>query len=52
VHGSGFDHTADIVRVEGRDVAKEGRHYIASDRLHPVDWRSLVGEREWAPSSS
>jgi nicotinate phosphoribosyltransferase len=52
VHGAGFDHTADIVRVEGRPLAKVGRHYIESDRLHPVDWRSLVGERDWARSSS
>ena len=52
VHGSGFDHTADIVRVEGRPLAKTGRRYMASERLHPVDWPSLVGERDWAPSSS
>jgi nicotinate phosphoribosyltransferase len=52
VHGSGFDHTADIVRVNGRPLAKTGRHYIASDRLHPVDWPSLVGEPDWARSSS
>jgi nicotinate phosphoribosyltransferase len=52
VHGSGFDHTADIVRVEGRPLAKTGRHYIASDRLHRVDWRSLAAEPDWARSSS
>src|SRR2546430_10645830 len=52
VHGAGFDHTADIVRVQGRPLAKTGRRYIASDRLHPVDWPSLVGERDWARSSS
>jgi nicotinate phosphoribosyltransferase len=52
VHGAGFDHTADIVRVEGRPLAKTGRRYIASDRLHPVDWPSLVGEPDWARSSS
>jgi nicotinate phosphoribosyltransferase len=52
VHGSGFDHTADIVRVNGRPLAKIGRQYIPSDRLHPVDWPSLVGEPDWARSSS
>jgi len=52
VHGSGFDHTADIVQLEGRNVAKEGRRYVASDRLHPVDWKSLVGEPDWARFSS
>jgi len=52
VHGSGFDHTADIVRVEGRPLAKTGRTYIQSDRLHQVDWRSLVGEKDWVRSSS
>src|SRR5947208_11982444 len=52
VHGSGFDQTADIVRVEGRPLAKVGRGYIDSARLHVVDWRSLVGEADWARSSS
>jgi nicotinate phosphoribosyltransferase len=52
VHGSGFDHTADIVRVGGRPLAKIGRHYIRSARLHSVDWRTLVGETDWARSSS
>jgi nicotinate phosphoribosyltransferase len=52
VHGSGFDHTADIVQLEGRNVAKEGRRYVASDRLHPADWKSLVGEPDWARFSS
>ena len=52
VHGSGFDHTADIVRLNGRDLAKTGRGYIASDRLVAVDWRTLVTESEWARSSS
>ncbi len=52
VHGSGFDQTADIVRVNGRELAKTGRGYIASDRLRPVDWRALVTETEWARSSS
>lgn len=45
VHGAGFDHTADIVRVNGRDLAKTGRRYIASDRLHTVDWAALTAER-------
>jgi nicotinate phosphoribosyltransferase len=52
VHGSGFDHTADIVRLDGRDVAKVGRTYRDNPRLHPVDWRALVGERAWAPPTS
>jgi nicotinate phosphoribosyltransferase len=52
VHGSGFDHTADIVRVDGRPLAKVGRRYTRSDRLHAVDWRVLVGETDWARSSS
>ena len=51
VHGSGFDHTADIVRLNGRDLAKVGRHYIASDRLRPVDWRALVPEADWVRST-
>jgi nicotinate phosphoribosyltransferase len=49
VHGTTFDHTADIVRVEGRDAAKVGRRFIASERLHRVDWRTLVEESELAP---
>jgi nicotinate phosphoribosyltransferase len=52
VHGSGFDHTADIVRLEGRDVAKVGRAYRDNPRMHDVDWRALVGERAWAHSTS
>src|SRR5205814_1138161 len=52
VHGAGFDHTADIVRVEGRPLAKTGRRYIESDRLHSVDWSSLIAEPDWARSSS
>ncbi len=51
VSGTGFDHTADIVRVNGKPIAKTGRRYIASERLHPVDWRSLVSEADWARSS-
>ena len=52
VHGSGFDHTADIVRAEGRAVAKVGRELRPSTRLHDVDWRALVGERARAQSIS
>ena len=52
VHGAGFDHTADIVRVDGRDLAKTGRRYVESERLHEVEWRSLVQEDEWARSTS
>jgi nicotinate phosphoribosyltransferase len=51
VSGSGFDHTADIVRLGGRPLAKIGREYIASDRLHRVDWKTLVTEADWARSS-
>lgn len=51
VHGAGFDHTADIVRVEGRSVAKVGRELRASTRLHEVDWRALVAERAWVRST-
>src|SRR5438067_8375907 len=47
VHGSGFDHTADIVRVDGRDGAKVGRGHRDNARLQDVDWRALVGERAW-----
>ncbi|HEY8757578.1 MAG TPA: quinolinate phosphoribosyl transferase [Candidatus Limnocylindria bacterium] len=52
VHGSGFDHTADIVRLDGRDLAKVGRSYRENPRLHQVDWRALVGERAWAQAIS
>jgi len=52
VSGTGFDHTADIVRVSGKLMAKTGRRYEKSDRLHPVDWRALVSEADWARSSS
>ncbi len=48
VHGTTFDHTADIVRVEGRDAAKVGRAFIPSERLQRVDWRTLVEESELA----
>ena len=51
VSGAGFDHTADIVRVDGKPLAKTGRRYTASDRLHAVDWRALVSEADWARSS-
>src|SRR6266540_3154730 len=52
VHGSRFDHTADIVRLSGKDLAKTGRRYIESDRLHPVDWKALVEEADWVSQSS
>ena len=52
VHGSGFDHTADIVRLDGRDVAKVGRGYRDNPRLQLIDWRALVGERAWAQAIS
>lgn len=50
VHGEGFDHTADIVRVEGRELAKVGRRYIGSERLERVDWDALAGATETARS--
>jgi len=52
VHGSGFDHTADIVRVAGRDLAKVGRGYRDNPRMVTVDWMALVGERAWAQATS
>jgi len=52
VHGSGFDYTPDIRRLDGRDLAKVGRGYRDNPRLHDVDWRALVGERAWARSIS
>ena len=39
------------VRVNGRDLAKVGRRYNASERLHTVDWRALVPENDWAQSN-
>ena len=42
VHGTTFDHTADVVRVDGKDVAKVGRSHVASERLHRVDWDPLL----------
>ena len=52
VSGGGFDHTADIVRVNGKPLAKTGRAYEVTDRLHAVDWRTLVSEADWARSTS
>jgi len=52
VHGSGFDHTADIVRVDGRDVGKVGRVYRDNPRMETVDWRALIGGRAWARATS
>ena len=52
VHGGGFDHTADIVRVDGRDVGKVGRVYQDNPRMETVDWRALIGERTWARATS
>ena len=49
VGGAGFDHTADIVQVGGTAQAKVGRAFIASDRLAPVDWDTLVGTPAPAP---
>ncbi|MDE3113174.1 MAG: quinolinate phosphoribosyl transferase [Chloroflexota bacterium] len=52
IHGTTFDHTADIVRAGGRDIGKIGRAYLESDRLHAVDWTSLIGAGSSAASSS
>ncbi|MDE3101308.1 MAG: quinolinate phosphoribosyl transferase [Chloroflexota bacterium] len=52
IHGTSFDHTADVVRAGGRDISKVGRTYITSDRLHLVDWKRLVEAPRSARSSS
>jgi nicotinate phosphoribosyltransferase len=52
VHGTTFDHTADVVRLSGRDVSKVGRSYRDSDRLQRVDWTTLIEARRSAPSTS
>lgn len=52
VHGTTFDHTADVVRVGGRDIAKVGRGWVESDRLHRVDWRALIEAQRSASSTS
>lgn len=49
VHGTGFDHTADIVQVGGAAQAKVGRGLIASDRLAAIDWDTIVGAPFSAP---
>ncbi len=52
IHGTTFDHTADVVRAGGRDVSKVGRGYVESDRLETVDWNELIEVRRSAPSTS
>jgi nicotinate phosphoribosyltransferase len=52
VHGTTFDHTADIVRVDGHDVSKVGRGHVRSERLHRVDWSTLIGQPVSASSTS
>jgi nicotinate phosphoribosyltransferase len=52
VHGATFDQTADIVRVSGHDLAKVGRGYVESERLHRVDWRTLLEGQRSAPATS
>src|SRR5438093_5655374 len=49
--GAAYDYTADIVRVEGRPLAKVGRTYADNHRLEPVDWNSLVGTTAGEPAS-
>ncbi|HET8569177.1 MAG TPA: quinolinate phosphoribosyl transferase [Candidatus Limnocylindria bacterium] len=51
VHGAGFDHTADIVRVNGKPLAKVGRAYSDSARLERVEWTSLM-DPYWTSSTS
>ena len=41
--GAAYDYTADIVRVEGRPLAKVGRAYAENPRLGIVDWQALTG---------
>jgi nicotinate phosphoribosyltransferase len=41
--GSTYDYTADIVRVDGRPLAKVGRSYVENPRLTRVDWPVLTG---------
>jgi nicotinate phosphoribosyltransferase len=41
--GSAYDYTADIVRVEGRPLAKVGRVDVENPRLERVDWIKLTG---------
>ncbi|OLC56257.1 MAG: hypothetical protein AUH85_06885 [Chloroflexi bacterium 13_1_40CM_4_68_4] len=40
--GAAYDYTADIVRVEGRPLAKVGRTYVENPRLGLVDWRAIT----------
>jgi nicotinate phosphoribosyltransferase len=35
--GGRFDFTADIVKVDGAEIAKAGRRYRANPRLEPVE---------------
>ena len=44
-------HIHEVVTMDGRDLAKVGRRYNASERLHDVDWRALVPESDWARST-
>ncbi len=38
-------------RIDLGGNLQTGRRYDASDRLHPVDWKTLVSEADWARSS-
>ncbi|MBI4507824.1 MAG: hypothetical protein HY691_20020, partial [Chloroflexi bacterium] len=46
--GAKYDYTADVVRVNGREVAKKGRRYRPNGRLERVDLAAL----EPGPSAS
>ena len=52
VHGTTFDHTADVVRVGDREISKVGRRYTASARLRSIDWQELIGAARSASSTS
>lgn len=41
-HGGQFDYTSDIVRVNGKPLAKKGRSYRPNERLHLVDLYALA----------
>ncbi len=45
--GSTYDYTADVVRVDGRPLAKVGREYTENPRQARVEWSALVA----APAS-
>lgn len=40
--GGRYDYTADVVRVNGREIAKKGRRYRPNERLERVDLAALI----------